>query len=91
MARQPLQPATNPLFALCLPPFVAPPQTVPSTMVYWMAVEGTRRLMAAHFEVDGAPADGADGAPAASAPAAAAPAAPVPAPAGLAMPTPAMA
>lgn len=27
-------------------------QTVPSTMVYWAAVEGTRRLMRKHFDVD---------------------------------------
>lgn len=63
-------------------------------MVYWMAVEGTRRLMAAHFEVDGAPGD-ADGSalPAASAtaPAAAVLAAPAPAPAARAMPAPALA
>jgi hypothetical protein len=29
-------------------------QTVPSCMVYWAAVEGCRRLMQHHFEVDGA-------------------------------------
>ncbi|PRW33110.1 mitochondrial carrier [Chlorella sorokiniana] len=62
-------------------------QTVPSTMVYWMAVEGTRRLMATHFEVDGAPAD-TDATPAARAAAAAAAA---PAPVSLAMPAPALA
>lgn len=28
-------------------------QTVPSTMVYWAAVEGTRRLMRQHFDIDG--------------------------------------
>ncbi len=27
-------------------------QTVPSTMVYWAAVEGTRRLMRKHFDID---------------------------------------
>lgn len=30
-------------------------QTVPSTMVYWAAVEGTRRLMQQHCDIDGGP------------------------------------
>ena len=42
-------------------------QTVPSTMVYWAAVEGARRFMRQAFDVDGAPEAEAP-APAAAAP-----------------------
>ena len=65
-------------------------------MVYWVAVEGTRRFMAAHFDVDGAPASGAEEASPASTPPAAAltaaAAASAPAvPAALGVPAPALA
>ena len=36
-------------------------QTVPSTMVYWAAVEGTRRLMRQHFDVAGGEEAGSSG------------------------------
>lgn len=49
-------------------------QTVPSTMLYWAAVEGTRRFFQQQFEVEGGEA-AATAAAVAPAPAAAAPAA----------------
>jgi hypothetical protein len=41
-------------------------QTVPSCMVYWAAVEGCRRLMQHHCEVDGAEPSSSGSSPASS-------------------------